>query len=167
MKIHSRSFYAVLFAFTAAVLLFSLFLQYGFGLMPCPLCLIARFLVLLLVILFAIAFVHNPNKRGQLGYILVSFVLAVLGILVTARHIWMMQLPPALVPACTPGLDYLLETLPILEAFLVILNGSGECAQTEGAFLGISLPAWTLMTFVALAIGILFPLFKNHCKKKG
>tara|TARA_R110002110_G_scaffold65206_4_gene180024 strand:+ start:108874 stop:109368 length:495 start_codon:yes stop_codon:yes gene_type:complete len=164
MKTNFRLTYTSLFCFSLLAFASSLFLQYGIGLVPCPLCLIARFLVLFLVFVYCAAALHNPAKRGRMGYALTAFTTASLGIVVTLRHLWMMQLPPEKVPACTPGLDYLLGTLPALEALLVVLNGSGECAQQEGQFMGISLPGWTLLVFVILAIGSLLPIIKQ---KKG
>ncbi len=164
MKIHFRFIYTTLFGASLFVLGFSLFMQYGMGLTPCPLCMLARFLILFLVIIFLIAALHNPGKRGQIIYAFSAFIVSLLGMVVTLRHLWILQLPPEKVPACTPGLDYLLGTLPVLEALLVVLNGSGECAQLDGQFLGISLPGWTLAVFIALAVGALLPIFKQNPK---
>lgn len=165
MKLNSKQAYSILFAFTLTMFCISLILQYGFDLKPCPLCLIARFLVLIIAIIFGIALLHLPGKRGQIAYTLLTFSLALAGIIVTGRHVWIMHLPPALVPSCTPGLDYLLDTLPFFEAMIVVLNGSGECAQTDGVFLGFSLPMWTLISFLMIAMGSLFPLFIKSIKK--
>lgn len=164
MKIHFRFIYAALFGTSLFVLGLSLFMQYGMGLTPCPLCMLARFLVLFLVTIFFIAALHNPGKRGRIIYAFSAFIVSLLGMVVTLRHLWILQLPPEKVPACTPGLDYLLGTLPVLEALLVVLNGSGECAQLDGQFLGISLPGWTLVVFIALAVGALLPIFKQNPK---
>ena len=167
MKLNVRAIYSILFLYACLMLGSSLVIQYGFGLIPCPLCLIARFIVIVLVMVFGMAYLQNPGKRGQTVYMIATFSLALLGILVTARHLWIMSLPAELVPSCTPGLDYLLENLPIFEAILVILNGSGECAQVDGVLLGLSLPAWTLFAFILLAFGCIFPAFTHRAKKKG
>lgn len=164
MKTYFRSIYTALFIASLFILGFSLFMQYGMGLTPCPLCMLARFLVLFLVIIFLIAALHNPGKRGRIIYALSAFIMCLLGMVITLRHLWILQLPPEKVPACTPGLDYLLGTLPALEAILVVLNGSGECAQLDGQFLGISLPGWTLAVFIVLALGSVMPIFKKNIK---
>lgn len=167
MRLHLTNIYQLQFAFSSIVLAVSLFLQYGIGLTPCPLCLIARFVVAFIVLITGLQLLQKPSKRGKVVYALILLVLTLFGILVSARHIWLLNLPPALVPACTPGLDYLLETLPILEVVIVILNGSGECAQSDGALLGLPLPAWTLIAFAIMLTLSILPLFKYFGSKKG
>lgn len=142
----------------------SLYLQYSVGLTPCPLCLLARFLVLVIALLALVACLHNPGKRGKVAWAISIFTTALMGIAIAVRHLWILQLPPEKVPACTPGLDYLLDTLPIFEAVLVVLNGSGECAQQEGQLFNVSLPTWTLGFFVLMAVGIILAIYKQ---KKG
>jgi len=164
MNTYFRSINTALFAASLFILGFSLFMQYGMGLTPCPLCMLARVLVFFLVIIFLVAALHNPGKRGRIMYAFSSFITCLLGIVVTLRHLWILQLPPEKVPACTPGLDYLLGTLPFSEALLVVLNGSGECAQLDGQFLGVSLPGWTLAVFILLAVGSTLPVFKQNPK---
>jgi disulfide bond formation protein DsbB len=39
-----------------------------------------------------------------------------------------------------------METLPIGEALSVIFTGSGECATIDWLFLGLSMPAWVLIS---------------------
>lgn len=166
MKSSARTTYIFLFGLTLWIFLFSLLLEYGFGLAPCSLCLLDRYLMAILAGLFAIALLHNPTPIGQIFYAIITFTLSFLGILLTARHIWIMHLPPDQVPACTPGLNYLMETLPILEVLLVTLRGSGECAQNVGMFLGIPLPEWTLGVFILLTLACLLPLIQKAHKRK-
>jgi disulfide bond formation protein DsbB len=47
------------------------------------------------------------------------------------------------------GIGYMLETLPFLEVIARTLKGSGECAHVD-LVLGLSIPAWTLLLFLAL-----------------
>lgn len=159
MKLSIRSMYSLLACFAFFFFGISLLLQYQFGLIPCSLCLIARFIMLVTGALFAIAAFHNSGKLAKNIYLVSSIVLIGLGLVVTARHIWILQLPPALVPSCTPGLDYLLETLPIFEVALVVLQGAGECAQSREHFLGFSLPMWTMIAFIALGVGSIWTYF--------
>ena len=46
----------------------------------------------------------------------------------------------------------MLETFPFFEVLNMVLSGSGECAEVSWRFLGLSMPAWTLICFVALGI---------------
>ncbi len=53
-------------------------------------------------------------------------------------------------PACGPGLDYLVDSFGYLGALSRIFTGSGECAEINWAFLGLSMPAWVFIWFVIL-----------------
>jgi disulfide bond formation protein DsbB len=158
IKLTSRRLYAYLLGFSLLLLIASFILQYGFHLHPCPLCMIDRMLVGMLVLLFGVALWHNPKGYGQTLYGLLGFSLTLTGIATTARHLWILHLPKELAPACTPGIDYLMETFPVTEVFMIILKGSGECAQFNDAWLGVSLPAWTMAGFIVLAIGCVLNL---------
>lgn len=153
----TRATFLALTVLTLIVVAGSFILQYGFKLQPCSLCIIDRALVMAMVVLFFIAFLHSPKSIGQLIYGLIGFLIAIAGIIVTGRHLWLLQLPPDKVPECGPGLSYLLETMPFQEAFMVIFKGSGECAKNVPYFLGLSLPLWTMIAFILLAIASFVP----------
>ena len=68
-------------------------------------------------------------------------VVALLGAAVAGRHVYLQNLPPDRVPECGPGLDYILDAFPIGEALALILRGSGECAEVQWTFLGLTIPA--------------------------
>ena len=59
-------------------------------------------------------------------------------------------LPPERVPACGPGLDFMLESFPLSEALGMVLSGSGECAKVTWRLLGLGMPAWVLIALVSL-----------------
>lgn len=159
-----RRLYFYLSALTFLIVISSFILQYGLKLQPCSLCIIDRALVILLWIMFLIATLHNPKRVGQFIYSLLGFVIALAGIAVTARHLWIMNLPPDKVPECGPGLNYLLETMPLKEAFATVFAGSGECAKDVPYFLGLSLPLWTMVAFVILAAASWIPWFWDRRK---
>lgn len=164
MRLTIRPLYAYLLVFSLCLLGASFVLQFQFHLEPCPLCIIDRIIVFLLTIFFIIAIAHNPKGRSYQIYCLTGFLFAFTGILSTLRHLWIMHLPPELVPECGPGLKYLFGTLPPTEAFMAVLRGSGECAKENSLFLGATLPGWTMVAFFILAIGCLLPLW---AKKSG
>jgi disulfide bond formation protein DsbB len=59
--------------------------------------------------------------------------------------------------------------LPLRAVFEQVLTGSGECALVDWTFLGQSLPVWSLVFFVALALISLWQLLRkypSHAKKK-
>ena len=91
-------------------------------------------------------------------YGILGAVCALAGAAVSARHVWLQNLPADLVPECGPGLDYMLDVFPLTEALTLVFQGSGECANVQWSFLGLSMPAWVLVWCVALA---LFALWAN------
>jgi protein dithiol:quinone oxidoreductase len=81
------------------------------------------------------------------------------------RHLWLQSLPADEVPSCGPGLDYMMELLPWRDVVAMVLSGSGECAEIDFLLLGISLPGWTLIGFVVLALaplGLLLTAFRER-----
>jgi len=74
------------------------------------------------------------------------------GIAVAGRHVWLQSLPPDKVPACGPGLDFMLDAFPLFEVLQVVLTGSGECATIDWRFLGLSMPVWVLISITLLTV---------------
>ncbi|MGH8671928.1 MAG: disulfide bond formation protein B [Burkholderiales bacterium] len=147
-----RTCYLLAFAICAGLLLFAVYLEQALKLEPCPLCIIQRVFVAALGLVFLVAALHNPGRVGAIGYALSAGVLALVGAATAARHVWIQNLPPDQLPECGPGLDYMLETLPLSETVKMVLHGSGECAENAWLFLGIGIPGWTLIFFLALGL---------------
>ena len=101
------------------------------------------------------------------SYIGLTIAIIICGISLSIRQLYLQNLPPELVPTCGPDIDYLFETLPILEVFMLAIRGDGNCAEVLWSFLGISIPGWLLVAFVALFIYAMVSLFiskKLHSK---
>ncbi len=57
----------------------------------------------------------------------------------------------------------MMDSMPSwLDVVKKVLQGSGECAEVNWTFLGFSMPEWTLLCFVLLAIGALVAGFKRR-----
>lgn len=140
-------------AFCALMMGVALGLEHLGGLEPCPLCIFQRVAVLAAAAVFVVAAIHNP--RGRLGagvYGALGLASVIGGIGVAWRHLWLQSLPPDQVPSCGPGLDYMMDLLPMRDVVAMVLSGSGECAEIDFLLLGISLPGWTLIGFLVLAL---------------
>jgi len=124
-------------------------------LMPCPLCVFQRMAVIALGIVFLVAALHNPVGRGNLVYAGLLAVAAATGAGVAGRHVWLQNLPADQVPSCGPGFDYIIDSFPLSDALKMIFTGSGECASIDWAFLGLSMPAWVLISIILVgSLGI-------------
>ena len=56
------------------------------------------------------------------------------------------------VPDCGPGFAFMVEFFSLAEAVREAFTGSGECAEVDWAFLGLSMPGWTLIWYVVVLI---------------
>ncbi|MET0717524.1 MAG: disulfide bond formation protein B [Pseudoxanthomonas sp.] len=148
------------FLLCAALLAFALYSQYYLGLMPCPLCTFQRGAFLLLGIFFLIGAIHSPRGKGARATYGVMAVLASAGgIAVAGRHVWLQHLPADKVPACGPDLSYMMDAFPLSDVLRKVFTGSGECAKVDWTFLGLSMPEWSLIWFLALALWALYSAF--------
>lgn len=141
-------FLLCVFAIAFAVL----YLQGELGLDPCPLCMAARLVVLTVAGIFLLAFLHNPRQLGQRIYSLLGILATLAGLGVSLRHVWLQSLPADEVPECGPGLEYMLEAFPLKDALGMILTGSGECAEVQWQFLGLTLPQQTVIFFAVILL---------------
>ena len=132
------------------LLAYALYAQYVLGLEPCPLCVFQRVAVAGLAAVFAVALLHASRGAGARVYALLLGAVALAGMGVAGRHVWLQSLPPDQVPACGPGLDYMMEYLPLRDTLSMVLGGSGECAEVDWALLGLSMPAWVFIALAAL-----------------
>jgi len=146
------------FAICALLVAAAYYLQFVGGLEPCPLCIFQRIALAALGVVFLLTALQNPSSYGRYVYSLFILVLALGGAGVAGRHVWLQSLPEDQIPACGPGLNYLLDTCPLFDAVALVLRGSGECAEIE-RWLGLSIPMWTLLAFIGLGVaGLLINL---------
>jgi disulfide bond formation protein DsbB len=141
---------------------YALYAQYVLGLAPCPLCIFQRIATIVTGILFLIAALHDPRGNGARVYGVLIGLAALCGMLISSRHIWIQAQPPGTVAACGADLDYLLDIMPVTEVVTKVLTGSGECGKIDWTFLGLSMPAWSLLWFIVLALWILMAAFRHR-----
>jgi disulfide bond formation protein DsbB len=131
---------------------FGYFLQYVKNLEPCPLCIVQRIAFLLVGIAFVVGALLNPAGTGRKILGSVSLLLSLAGIALASRQLWLQSLPPDQVPGCGFGLDYMLEVFPLWEVFLTMVQGTGDCAEIQWRFLGLTIPGWSLLAFSGFAV---------------
>jgi len=136
----------------ASLLGYGLYLQHALFIDPCPLCVLQRLAFMWIGLVSLLAFIHNPAQVGRWIYTGLFLLGSVLGISIAGRHVWLQNLPADQVPDCGMGLNYMLETMPFTEVLSEVLYGSGECAEIDWSFLGLSMPNWTLLWFIGLTV---------------
>ena len=148
-------------AICAALMVFALYAQHGLLLEPCPLCILQRGAVSAMGLIFLLAAIHNPGRTGGMIYTLLLSLAALAGAGVAGRQLWLQSLPPEKVPACGPGLDFMLDAFPLAEVLQMVLSGSGECAEVSWTLFGLSMPAWVLVAVTGLCVyGLAINVFR-------
>jgi disulfide bond formation protein DsbB len=147
-----RVAYLLGFLVCAGLMGWAFWLQYGEGLEPCPLCMFQRVAVCAVGIVYLVAFLQNPGRRGASVYAVLTLLLAGAGAGFAGRQIWLQALPKDQVPACGMGIGYMLDTLPLADVITRTLTGSGECAEKGWELLGLSIAGWTFVFFVAMIV---------------
>ena len=124
---------------------------------PCPLCIFQRIAFAALGVVFLVGGLHAPQGAGgRRAYGVLGLIAAAVGIGIAGRHVWLTHLPPDQVPSCGPALDFMMEAIRSTDVIRKVLTGSGECAKVDWTFLGLSMPAWSLLWFIAAgALGAL------------
>ena len=149
----SRRFFLLMGATGLGLIIVALFFEHMLLLEPCLLCYAQRACVYLVILLSLVGFLHkNQSLIVFRTYIGLAIAIIVCGILLSIRQLYLQNLPPELVPSCGPDIDYLSETLPVLEVFMLAIRGDGNCAEVLWSFLGISIPGWLLIAFSAQLI---------------
>ena len=150
-----RALNAAGFLACVGMMAYALYAQYQLYLDPCPLCVLQRVAVIGMGVAFLLLAVQGPEGWMRRTYLGVLGVFALGGIIVAGRHVWLQNLPPDEVPSCGPGLGYMLDNFPLGDALKMVFTGSGECANVDWQFLGLSMPTWVLIAVAGLGgVGI-------------
>ena len=145
----------------ALLLVAVLYFQEYLGLEPCYLCITQRVFVASVGIIFLFAAIHNPNPRGQKIYAGLGLLGAVGGSYFSAKQLWLQNLPEDNIPTCGPPVDYLFDVFPASEVITMLIRGDGNCAKVQWELLGVSMPGWELLMFVAMTGVGIFQLLRK------
>ena len=147
------------------MLSYALYVQHVDFIDPCPLCVFQRMVYVWIGAIALLACIHNPGPRGYWVYGILLSLGGLIGISIAGRHLWLQSLPADQVPDCGMALNYMLDTMPLLQVLREVLYGSGECAEVYWTFLGLSMPGWTFVWYIVFTVGTITVLsFWNRAK---
>jgi protein dithiol:quinone oxidoreductase len=130
---------------------YALYAQHVLQLDPCPLCILQRMAMIALGLVFAVAALHAPRGVGARAYAVLGAVGALAGMGISGWHVRLQNLPPGEAPpACGAPFDTIIDINGWFQGLAVIFQGSGECTKIDWTFIGLSMPAWVFVWFVAL-----------------
>jgi disulfide bond formation protein DsbB len=153
----------LIFIACTLMILAAAYMEHVMKMIPCSLCITQRGFVILTGLLALVAAIHNPATSGRRIYAVLGIISPLLGACFAGRQLWLQSLPADQVPACGPGLAYMFEVFPFMEALKLLLQGDGNCAHVD-KILGLSLAAWTLIAFIGLAGANLYQLIRKQDK---
>lgn len=157
-----RSQFLLGFAVCAALLGYAFYVQFQLGIEPCPFCIFQRIAFAALGIVFLLGAIHAPRSPGaRKAWGLLALVAAGVGMGVSGRHSWV-QLHPPEMPTCAPTWNYLVEQNSWLGVVRKVLLATGDCSSIDWKLLGLSMPMWCLVFFVAMGLGVLYAGFKRR-----
>ncbi|MCS6996524.1 MAG: disulfide bond formation protein B [Casimicrobiaceae bacterium] len=147
---------------SAGLVAYAFYLQYVHLMEPCPMCWFQRAVFVLLAVAFGTAALINPGRRGARVAAAVIALLALVGLALALRHLWIQSLPADQLPSCGMGIGYMLETLPFSDVLARTLAGSVECNKIDRV-LGLPLPAWNVLLYSLLgALGLIAVRFDGQ-----
>ena len=156
-----RSVFAAIAVICAALLAYGIYyLQEELGLEPCPMCILQRYALIVIGATALVAAIHGPRAWGLKVYSGLIVLFAVAGGGVSIRHSYLQHFPPK-VESCGSDLDFLVSNFPLVQALPKIFAGTGSCSKVHWKFLGLSIPEWAGVWFLAFAIAVLWVAFRK------
>jgi disulfide bond formation protein DsbB len=146
------------------LLAYGLYLQHGLGLEPCPMCIVQRY-VLVLITLIAALTAFMPRKGLQMTGAALLVLLSGGGAFVAARQSWLQWYPPEFA-SCGRDFYGMIETFPLQRAIPLIFKGSGDCSKVDWTFLGLSIANWSFLCFVVIGLLMLALLLVSGRKSR-
>jgi len=132
-----------------ALLAFGLYLQHAVGLEPCPMCIVQRYLFILVALVAGIgAALPAGATRWAAG---LMALLSLTGAGVAARQSWLQWFPPE-ITTCGRDLFGMIESFPLKRVIPMVFRGSGDCSAVDWTFLGLSIANWSFLVFVGFVL---------------
>ena len=136
---------------------FALYLQHGKDMLPCPLCVIQRYIYVgLALVCFVAAALPNNMTRTVTG---LAALTALSGVGVAGWHLWIKAHPNI---SC--GIDPLetsLNKIPTAELLPFLFKADGLCTTEYAPILGLQTPSWSFIWFSIFSIALLWSAFRR------
>jgi disulfide bond formation protein DsbB len=134
-------------------------LQHFEGLVPCPLCVLQRvgFITSGLIAIAGAALAQRPRSLRLVAMAAALAALAGLGVAIW--HNWLIAFPPASL-SCGRPFEWFNDDFPLIVWLPKIFRGDGDCLAVDWKLLGLGIPQWSVVVFVAL-LGLLVTAFRR------
>jgi protein dithiol:quinone oxidoreductase len=140
-----RRIFAAIAVTCVLLLAFGIYLQEVVGLEPCPMCIVQRYALILVVIAAGLT-AFAKGRGGWITGALFTLLFSGFGAFVAARQSWIQWYPPE-IASCGRDFYGMIETFPLKRAIPMIFKGSGDCTKIDWTFLGASIANWSFLWF--------------------
>ncbi len=133
----------------------ALYLQHVHQMLPCPLCVIQRYLFLAVGLCALVGALGDKVKAGA-GLALLG---ALGGLGVVGKHLYVLANP-----GFSCGIDPLetaLNRIPTAELMPWLFRADGLCETATDALFGVSIPQWSAIWFVILTVALVWVLVRR------
>jgi disulfide bond formation protein DsbB len=154
--ITSRSLLLAIAAICLGLIGVALYHQHVGNLLPCPLCVIQRYLFLAVALCCLIGAVGDRPRLGA-GLGLIG---ALAGLGVVGKHLWILA-HPGLSCGIDP-METMLNKIPTATMLPWLFRADGLCEDAGELVLGLSIPHWSALWFVLLAGALTYLLLRRR-----
>jgi disulfide bond formation protein DsbB len=151
----SRKILLLIAAVGIALVGVALYLQHAKDMLPCPLCVIQRYLFLGVAV-FSLVGAFAGNIKAFAGLALLS---ALGGLGVAGKHLYVIAHP-----GFSCGIDPMetvLNKIPTATLLPSVFRADGLCEAALDDVLGLSVPQWSALWFVLLALALAWVLVRR------
>ncbi|WP_426114251.1 disulfide bond formation protein B [Massilia sp. PWRC2] len=154
--IRLRSLLLALASVCLGLVAVALYLQHVKGLLPCPLCVIQRYLFLAVAVCCAIGAWAGKPKAGAA----LALIGALGGLGVVGKHLWVLAHP-----GLSCGIDPMetaLNKIPSATLLPWLFKADGLCEDARDTLLGLSIPQWSALSFVLITLSLIYLLARRQ-----
>jgi protein dithiol:quinone oxidoreductase len=151
----SRTPLLAIAAISIALVGAALYLQHGMNMLPCPLCVIQRYLFLGIALFSLVGAFAGKIKPGA-G---LALLCALGGLGVVGKHLYVLAHP-----GFSCGIDPMetvLNKIPTATLLPSVFRADGLCEAAQDTVLGLNVPQWSAVWFVLLTLALISVLVKR------
>jgi disulfide bond formation protein DsbB len=151
----SRNALLLIAAVSIALVGAALYLQHAKDMLPCPLCVIQRYLFLGIAIFSLIGAFANKIK----ALATLALLCALGGLGVVGKHLYVLAHP-----GFSCGIDpmeTMLNKVPTATMLPWLFRADGLCEAAQDTVLGLNVPQWSAVWFVLLTAGLVWVLARR------
>ena len=147
----TRAIYLMIIILTFSAWGIALYLQLAKDMPPCALCIIQRLMLLVIGLIALVAFIHHPKHWMRKIYAALMLIFSLVGTYAAGFQLWL-QHHPNMAHTCSPGFNTLIKEYSLPKVIAIAFQGTTDCSDIYVRFLSLTLPGWTTVLFIYIAL---------------